>query len=64
MCLTPVYVVMTIDNLWFDSVTMDEIGAVGHWASTVQREVYSAKIPKSVSCFFGVVVPWLSLLGH
>ena len=55
---------MTIDNLWFGSVTMDEIGAVGHWASTVQREVYSAKIPKSVSCFFGIVVPWLSLLGH
>ena len=58
--LTPVYVVMTINNLWFGSVTMDEICAVGHRASTVQHEVYSAKIPKSIGCFFGIVSVWKS----
>ncbi len=32
---------------------MDEIGGIGHWASNTRREVYAAKIPKSVS---GVLV--------
>jgi hypothetical protein len=31
------------------SVTMDEIDAIGHWAGNTRREVYAAKIPKSVS---------------
>lgn len=49
-------------------VTMDEIGAIGHWASTVQREVYSAKIPKSaVTALAGFYVgeayhvPWATV---
>jgi hypothetical protein len=33
----------------FSSVTMDEIDGIGHWASNTRREVYAAKIPKSVS---------------
>ena|ERR1700761_7926362 len=37
-------------HLFFSSVTMDEIDGIGHWASNTRREVYAAKIPKSVSC--------------
>jgi len=32
---------------------MDEIDGISHWVSDMRREVYAAKIPKSVS---GVLV--------
>ena len=39
-----------LNTFFFSSVTMDEIDGIGHWASNTRREVYAAKIPKSVSC--------------
>ena len=46
---------------WF-SVTMDEIDGIGHWASNTRREVYAAKIPKSVSLVLALALASLSAL--
>jgi len=37
----------------FVSVSMDAVDAIGHWVGNTRREVYSAKIPKTVSYLLG-----------